>query len=80
MDVIQTIGKVFGLSLAIALLLKYGISRLTIPSSSIFALLLVLLPTIGMSSWLLWRSQHSPTAPTAAITKPPATTEANHNQ
>jgi hypothetical protein len=52
MDVIATLLKVFGLSLAIALVIKYGIVTLTIPRSDAIALAIVLLPTLLMSGWL----------------------------
>ncbi|MBE9028416.1 hypothetical protein IQ266_01435 [filamentous cyanobacterium LEGE 11480] len=52
MDIIQTIAKVFGLSLGISLLIKYGLSRLTIPNDNTFALFLVILPTIIVAVWL----------------------------
>jgi hypothetical protein len=52
MDVIATLLKVFGLSLAIALVIKYGIATLTIPRSDAIALAIVLLPTLLMSGWL----------------------------
>ncbi len=52
MPAIPTILKVFGLSLAIALLIKYAIAPLTIPSNNVFVLLLVSLPTLLVGSWL----------------------------
>jgi hypothetical protein len=52
MDVIATLLKVFGLSLAIALVIKYGIVTLTIPRSDAIALAIVLLPTLLMGGWL----------------------------
>ncbi len=49
---IPTILKVFGFSLAIALLIKYAIAPLTIPCNNALALLLVSLPTFLVGSWL----------------------------
>jgi hypothetical protein len=56
MAIILTIAKVFGLSLGIALLIKYAISRLAVPQGDGFVWLLVLLPTIGMGVWLAVQS------------------------
>jgi hypothetical protein len=52
MDVIATLLKVFGLSLAIALVIKYGIASLTIPMNDAIAIAIVILPTVLMSGWL----------------------------
>jgi hypothetical protein len=52
MPAIPTILKVFGLSLAIALLIKYAIAPLTIPSNNALVLLLVSLPTLLVGGWL----------------------------
>jgi hypothetical protein len=52
MDIASTLLKVFGLSLTIALLIKYAIAPLTIPRSDAIALAIVLLPTVLMAVWL----------------------------
>jgi hypothetical protein len=52
MTAIPTLLKVFGLSLAIALGIKYAIAPLTIPMNDAIALALVILPTAVMSGWL----------------------------
>jgi hypothetical protein len=61
MAIILTIAKVFGLSLMIAVLIKYAISRLAVPQGDEFVLMLVLLPTIVVASWLArqsWTADH----------------------
>ncbi len=64
MDVIATLLKVFGLSLAIALLIKYAIAPLTIPNNDAIALAIVLFPTGLMSGWLGFKMGRSmPIAP-----------------
>jgi hypothetical protein len=52
MAMIQTILKVFGLSLGIAVVIKSAIAPLTIPSNDAFVLFLVVLPTVLVSAWL----------------------------
>jgi hypothetical protein len=56
MDVIPTLLKVFGLSLAIALVIKYAIAPLTIPVNDAIAFSIVLLPTVLMAGWLGWQT------------------------
>jgi hypothetical protein len=56
MAMIQTILKVFGLSLGIAVVIKSAIAPLTIPSNDAFVLFLVVLPTILVSAWLAFQT------------------------
>jgi hypothetical protein len=60
MQIMATIGKIGGLSLLIALLIKYVAPRLTIPVSDRVALGIVLLPPIVVALLLAVGSrQHS---------------------
>jgi hypothetical protein len=52
MHIASTLLKVFGLSLAIALLIKYAIAPFTIPNNDTIALAIVLLPTVLMTGVL----------------------------
>jgi hypothetical protein len=52
MTAIPTLLKVFSLSLALALLIKYAIAPLTIPMNNAIAIGLVTLPTALVSGWL----------------------------
>ncbi len=56
MTAIPTILKVFSLSLALALLIKYAIAPLTIPMNDAIAIGLVILPTALVSAWLSFKT------------------------
>ncbi|WP_026082722.1 hypothetical protein [Mastigocladopsis repens] len=49
--------KVFFLSAGISVLIKYVLPSLSIPATATNALIIVFLPTIIMTSVLLWRFQ-----------------------